>query len=72
MKVCLYARVSTSEEQDPETQLMPLREFVKTQGWETFREYVDRAPANDLAHRTSWRTLPDDVAKRQFSVVLVF
>ena len=57
MKVALYARVSTSDNQEPETQLMPLREFVQAQGWETFREYVDQAPANDLAHRTDWRQL---------------
>ena len=53
MKVGLYARVSTSEEQDPETQFMPLREFCAVQGWQVCQEYVDRAPANDLAHRTS-------------------
>ena len=35
MKVALYARVSTSDrDQDPETQLMALRDFVKAQGWE--------------------------------------
>jgi len=73
MKVALYARVSTSDkEQDPETQLMALRDFVKLQGWETYREYVDQAPANDMAHRTAWRELLDQAAKKRFEVVLVF
>ena len=73
MKVALYARVSTSDkEQDPETQLMALRDFVKLQGWETYREYVDQAPANDMAHRTAWRELLDQAAKKRFQVVLVF
>jgi DNA invertase Pin-like site-specific DNA recombinase len=73
MKVALYARVSTSDkEQDPETQLMPMRDFCLAQGWEVYREYVDQAPANDLLHRTQWRQLLDDAAKRRFSVVLVF
>jgi len=73
MKACLYARVSTSDkDQDPTTQLLALREFAAAQGWETFAEYVDQAPANDLAHRTAWRTLLDDAAKRRFQVVLVF
>ena len=73
MKVTLYARVSTSDkDQNPETQLIPLRDFCSAQGWELFREYVDRAPANDLAHRIQWRQLLDDAAKRRFSVVLVF
>src|ERR687892_2230756 len=73
MKIGLYARVSTSDkDQDPATQLLPLRDFCLAQGWEVFREYVDQAPANDLAHRTQWRQLLDDAAKRKFSVVLVF
>ena len=73
MKVALAARVSTSDkEQDPETQLLPLRDFCAAQGWEVVAEYVDHAPANDLAHRVRWRYLLDDAAKRKFSVVLVF
>src|SRR5918999_6507659 len=73
MKVALYARVSTSDkDQDPETQLLPLRDFCAAQGWEVYREYVDRAPANDLLHRVQWRQLLDDAAKRNFSAVLVF
>ncbi len=35
MRVAVYARVSTSDkEQDPETQLMPLRDFCIAQGYE--------------------------------------
>ncbi len=34
MRVALYARVSTADkEQNPDTQLLPLREFVTAQGW---------------------------------------
>ena len=73
MRVAIYARVSTSDKnQDPETQLLPLREFVQAQGWNTFNEYVDYAPANDVAHRLQWRRLLDDAAKKKFSIVLVF
>ncbi len=73
MKVALYARVSTSDkDQDPETQLMPLRDFCLAQGWEVYREYVDQAPANVVAHGVLWRQLVDDAAKRKFTVVLVF
>ena len=72
-RVAIYARVSTSDgEQDPETQLMPLRDFCAAQGWEVFEIYIDHAPANDLAHRTLWRKLLDDAAKRRFSMVVVF
>ncbi len=73
MKVALYARVSTSDrDQDPETQLMALRDFVRAQGLVVHREYVDRAPANDIAHRTAWRQLLDDAGRKRFGVVLVF
>ena len=73
MKVALYARVSTNDKsQDPETQLMPMRDSCVAHGWEVTREYVDKAPANDLAHRLQWRQLLDDAAKRKFGVVLVF
>ncbi len=73
MKVAIYPRVSTSDkDQDPETQLLPLRDFCSAQSWEVTKEYVDYAPANDLARRTAWRELLDDAAKRRFKVMLVF
>ena len=41
-KVALYARVSTKHNgQDPETQLMALREYVTARGLEIAGEYVD-------------------------------
>jgi len=73
MKVTLYARVSTSDkEQNPETQLIPLRDFVRAQGWEIHREYVDQAPATDLVHRVEWRDLLQDASKRKFDLLLVW
>ena len=72
-KVAIYARVSTSDkDQDPETQLLPLREFVDNQGWEIYRVYADMASANDLAHRYAWRELLDDASKRRFDLLLVW
>ena len=72
-RIAIYARVSTSDGvQDPETQLMPLRDFCEAQGWEVFDIYIDLAPANDLAHRIRWRKLLDDAAKRRFTMVVVF
>ena len=73
MRVAVYARVSTSDkEQNPYTQLLPLRDFCIAQGYEVHDEYIDHAPANDQAHRTEWRRLLDDAAKRRFKMVLVF
>ena len=73
MKVAIYARVSTADrDQNPETQLMHLRDYCQAQGWEIFKEYVDQASALDIAHRRAWRDLLDDAAKHQFKTVLVF
>ncbi|MBM2824773.1 MAG: Site-specific recombinase [Dehalococcoidales bacterium] len=54
------------------TQLLPMREFVRNQGWETFREYVDHAPATDLVHRTAWRERLNDASKKRFDLLLVW
>lgn len=73
MKVALYVRVSTADkDQNPETQLLPLREFVSAQGWETAREYVDYASSADLVHRTAWTELLNEASKRRFDLLLVW
>ena len=72
-RVGLYARISTSDkDQDPETQLLALRDYCRANDWEVVKEYVDTASARDLAHRTAWRELLDDCAKRRCKVVVVF
>ena len=73
MKIAIYARVSTSDrDQNPETQLMPLREFVQAQDWQTYQVYVDEASAMDLNGRKAWRELLDDASKRRFDLLLVW
>ena len=73
MRVAIYARVSTSDrDQNPETQLMPLRAFVKAQGWEMVKEYVDQAASNDLLRRVDWRQLLQDASRRRIDVILVW
>ena len=73
MKVGLYARVSTSDkDQNVMTQLLPLREFVKAQSWETYHEFIDHAPATDLYHRTAWKELLEDASRRKFDILIVW
>ncbi len=73
MRVGVYARVSTTDkDQDPETQLMPLREFVQAQGWISEGEYVDQASAKDLRGRTAWRRLLEDASRRKVDMILVW
>ncbi len=73
MHVALYARVSTSDkDQNPETQLLPLREFTTAQGWASEGEFTDHASANDLRGRRAWRTMLDHAAKRKIDCILVW
>jgi len=73
MKVAIYARVSTSDkDQNPDTQLLPLREFAAAQGWTVTGEFVDTASATDLKGRTEWRRLLDQASKRKLDLVVVF
>ncbi len=73
MRAALYARVSTSDkDQEPETQLLPLREFAAAQGWQCVGEFVDRASATDLRARTAWRALLNLAAKRKTDVIVVW
>jgi DNA invertase Pin-like site-specific DNA recombinase len=73
MKVAIYARVSTRDkEQNPETQLLRLRDAAKSMGVEVYQEYVDKASARDIAHRTEWLRLLSDAGKKKFDTVVVF
>ncbi len=73
MRCAIYARVSTSDkDQDPLTQLFPLREFVQAQGWQGVGEHVDHASATDLKGRTAWRRLLEDAARRRVDVIVVW
>ncbi len=74
MRIGLYARVSTRDkEQNPLTQLLPMREYVASQeGWTTFHEYVDYVSATDITHRLQWKELLDDASKRRIDVIVVW
>jgi DNA invertase Pin-like site-specific DNA recombinase len=73
MRVAVYARVSTSDkDQNPLTQLLPMREFVKAQSWDLFHEFIDYAPATDLFHRTAWKDLLGDASRRKIDILLVW
>lgn len=69
-KVSIYARVSTSDKgQEVENQLLELRRFAASQGWEVCREYVDHESGKN-ADRPQFRQLFQDAAQRQFDVLL--
>lgn len=71
-RAALYARVSTDDRnQDPETQLVPLREYAERRGFEVAGEFVDYASGTSR-ERTNYKRLLDAVRKRQAEVVLVW
>ncbi len=71
-RVAIYARVSTKNNgQDPETQLMALREYVQARGLEVFGEYVDIGISGSKDSRPALNRLMADARKRRFDTVLV-
>jgi DNA invertase Pin-like site-specific DNA recombinase len=69
----IYARVSTSDkDQNPDTQLVPLREFAAGQGWTISGEFVDHASATDLRGRSQWQAVTDAASKRKIDLVLIW
>jgi DNA invertase Pin-like site-specific DNA recombinase len=72
MRAALYARVSTiDKDQNPEVQLVPLREYSSSMKWES-EDYVDKSPAADLEHRIAWTKMMKDASLHKFDVLLVW
>ncbi|MDA2935545.1 recombinase family protein [Acidobacteria bacterium AH-259-D05] len=68
----IYARVSTKNNgQDPQTQLIALREYAKARGFQVFHEYVDVGISGSKESRPSLDRLMDHARKRRFDAVLV-
>lgn len=73
MRVGLYARVSTKQHgQDPETQLMPLRDFAKARQWEVGATYVDLGWSGSKERRPQLDRMMADARRKQFDAVLVW
>lgn len=71
-RVAIYARVSTFEKgQDPETQLLQLREYIERRGFVCVGEFVDYASGRTES-REQYKDMLDKVRKRQIDVVLVW
>ena len=69
MKVALYARVSTVD-QDERLQLPRLRQVAELRGYEVVQEYTDEASGRD-ANRPGWKALLSDARAAKFNAVLV-
>lgn len=72
MKVALYGRVSTMNHQNPETQLIELREYAARRGWEATEEYVDVGVSGSKDSRPSLNRLMAHAQQRRFDAILVW
>jgi DNA invertase Pin-like site-specific DNA recombinase len=72
MKTAVYARVSTSNGQDPEMQLRELRDYCQRRGWDVSQEYVDTGISGAKEKRPELDRLLTDAHKRLFDAVVVW
>ncbi len=71
-RVALYARVSTLDKgQDPETQLVQLREYAKARNFEVITEFIDYASGTS-EDRTQYKLMMAAAKKRKIDMVLVW
>jgi len=69
-KAAIYARVSTVD-QNPENQLVILREFVQKKGYEIYKEYVDYESGSKI-NRVEYQEMKLDAHQKKFDVVIVW
>jgi DNA invertase Pin-like site-specific DNA recombinase len=68
MNCAIYTRVSTKD-QDCENQLLQLRQFATTQGWEIFEEYCDQV-SGSTSDRPQFKAMFQAASRSQFRVLL--
>src|SRR6266436_154492 len=70
--VAIYARVSTSNGQNPQMQLEELRTYCKRRGWEIAGEYTDAGVSGAKEHRPALDRLLIACRKRLVDAVVVY
>jgi len=69
-RIAIYARVSTHE-QEVDTQLRDLREYIANKKWPEAIEYVDVGISGKKEKRPAWNELWDLIQKQKVDVVVV-
>jgi DNA invertase Pin-like site-specific DNA recombinase len=71
-RAAIYARVSTKNNgQNPETQLLALREYVDNRGWEIAGQYIDNGVSGSKDRRPELDRLMKDARARKIDAVIV-
>ena len=71
MKVCIYSRVSTGE-QETKNQYMVLSDWAKQRGYEVVSIYQEEESAWKAGHQRELANLVTDARRRKFQAVLVW
>ena len=71
MKVAIYARVSTNN-QDADNQILQLTSWAKSRGWEIAGIFKESESAWKSGHQRELSNLMDDARKRLFEAVIVW
>ena len=73
LRAAIYARCSTHDKgQDPQLQLVPLREYCERRGFSIAGEYVDNGISGSKDRRPELDRLLDAARKRQIDLVIVW
>ena len=72
MKAALYARVSTTNGQDPTMQTRELKEYCERRGWKLAGEYIDTGISGAREKRPELDRLMADAHRRRFDAVVVW
>lgn len=77
MNVALYARVSKDDAgqsgklQDPDNQLLPLRQLANAMNWTIVEEFVDRSSGGD-SNRPQFKLMMAKAYRHSFDLILVW
>jgi putative DNA-invertase from lambdoid prophage Rac len=72
IKVAIYARVSTLDQQDLDNQLKPLNDYVNNKKWELVNIYTDHASGGSTKKRPQFQLMMKDAFEGKFQIVLVW
>lgn len=70
MRVALYARVSTTNGQSPEMQLVEMTDYANRRGFKIVGRYVDQGVSGSKESRPQLNRLMADAHRRKFDAVL--
>jgi len=71
MKVAIYGRVST-QEQNTDNQVIELEQYCKAREYAVYKVYTDKGISGSKESRPAFDQMLKDANKRQFDVVLVW